>query len=294
MKNIIITCCFIASLYVLQSCNMAGGDYPGREYMPDMAHSVAYEANYYNYYKNNTWGTEQEYKAFANPGLPVNGTIPRGYAGVAMEKDVKSQMEITKTMLGKSAKNAISIPLNGSVPYYYEDTEEERTRAMEEILNNPFPITADGLARGKNLYNINCGICHGEKGDGGGYLVRDDGGVYPAQPANFLLDEFVNASNGRFYHSIMFGKNVMGGYSDKLSYEERWQVIHYIRTLQAKEKKLVYSPEENTLTEHAIPGKKWDEMYGDMANEEMDDHSTEGEHMTDDHQQEDHNGGEHH
>ena len=68
-----------------------------------------------------------------------------------------------------------------------------------------------------------------------GYLVREDGGVYPAQPANFLLEEFVQASEGRYYHSIMYGKNVMGGYADKLSYEERWQVIHYIRSLQAKE-----------------------------------------------------------
>ena len=39
----------------------------------------------------------------------------------------------------------------------------------------------------------------------------------------------------------MYGKNVMGSYKDKISYEERWQVIHYIRSLQAKDKKLEYS-----------------------------------------------------
>jgi hypothetical protein len=39
----------------------------------------------------------------------------------------------------------------------------------------------------------------------------------------------------------------MSGYSDKLSYEERWQVIHYIRSLQAESKKLVYSEKANTL-----------------------------------------------
>jgi len=46
----------------------------------------------------------------------------------------------------------------------------------------------------------------------------------------------------------MYGFNVMGGYSDKLSYEERWQVIHHIRALQAASKNLVYSEKENTLT----------------------------------------------
>ena len=67
------------------------------------------------------------------------------------------------------------------------------------------------------------------------------------QPANFLLDEFLSASNGRYYHSIMHGRNQMGSYADKLSYDERWNVIHYIRSLQAKEKGLVYSQLENTF-----------------------------------------------
>ena len=77
--------------------------------------------------------------------------------------------------------------------------------------------------------------------------MRDDGGKYPAAPANFLLEEHLSASNGRYYHAIMYGKNVMGAYKDKLSFEERWNVIHYIRSLQAKELKLEYNQMSNTL-----------------------------------------------
>jgi cytochrome c len=128
------------------------------------------------------------------------------------------------------------------------DTPEDRIRAGKEITNNPFNITKSGLEKGKLNYDIYCGICHGAKGDGAGYLVRDDGGVYPAQPANFLKDEFIASSEGRFYHAIMYGLNVMGGYSDKLSYEERWDVIHYIRSLQAASKNLKYSESENSFT----------------------------------------------
>jgi mono/diheme cytochrome c family protein len=159
------------------------------------------------------------------------------------------------------------MPKNGHVPYHYEDTEEERTRAGGEIKFNPFPITATGMASGKELYDIYCGICHGEAGDGLGYLVRDDGGVYPAAPANFLLPDLVSASEGRYYHSIMYGKNVMGSYADKLSFEERWQVIHYIRALQAKNEKLQYDEQGNTLNNSAVAFADWSEEGAEMRGE---------------------------
>jgi len=213
----------VAIMLFLQSCQQAGVNNTGSEYMPDMGHSVAYEANYYNYYYSNTWGSEDEYYEFAKPKLPVKGTVPRRGNG-----------------------NGYNLPVQGSVPYYYENTEEDRSRAIAELIDNPLPITDEGLIEGKKLYYVFCATCHGDKADGNGYLVRD-GGAYPAQPANFLLEEHVKASNGRYYHAIMHGKNVMGGYSDKISYEERWNVIHYIRSLQAKELKLTYSQIENTL-----------------------------------------------
>jgi hypothetical protein len=54
----------------------------------------------------------------------------------------------------------------------------------------------------------------------------------------------------------MYGKNVMGGYSDKLNFEERWQVIHYIRSLQASSKSLKYDETANELNpEFGKPGK---------------------------------------
>lgn len=222
--------------------------------MPDMAHSIAYEANYYNYYYNNTWGSEDEYYKYAQPRKPVEGTVARG------------------------ASDNVSIPQAVSVSAYpYADTEEERTRAMNELVNNPLEITEAGLAQGKELYGYYCAICHGDKGDGAGYLVRDDGGVYPVQPANFLTDEFIGASNGRYYHSIMYGKNLMGNYKGKLNYEERWEVIHYIRSLQAKEKGLAYNQMENSLNAVDRPaGEIKNTMVGMVEEEHGDAHGHEG------------------
>ncbi len=230
------------------ACQQPGPNQTGSEFIPGMAHSIAYEANVYIAYPLNTFDEESVKSRYelSKPRKPVAGTIPRGYTGVAFAADgeqAKKELAVLEGLEG----NAIGVPLNGHVPYYYPNTDEGRARAAAEIIQNPFPITAEGLERGKELYNIYCGICHGEKGDGNGYLVREDGGVYPAAPKNFLLDEYVTASNGRFYHAIMYGINVMGSYADKLSYEERWQVIHWIRALQAKDRKLKYDENENTL-----------------------------------------------
>jgi len=229
-------------MLVLPGCSPSGGNATGHEFMPDMAHSTAYEANVYYDYGMNTWDKESvlDRRSLAMPRIPVAGTIARGFVG-------------GPAWQGEPGRNAMTFTANGSVPYYYKDTEDERLRATAEIRSNPFPITDAGLARGKDLYNIYCGICHGEKGDGAGYLVRDDGGVYPAGPANLISEEFIGTSEGRFYHSIMFGKNVMGSYADKLSYEERWQVIHHIRALQAAAAKKTYNEKENTLTASAAP-----------------------------------------
>ena len=266
----------------------------GSEYFPDMGHSVAMEANTYNYYYWNTWDDESvvKLKDISMPREPIAGTIPRGYSGVHYASTTTAKNAAMDNLYGEGATQAISVPVNGNVPYYYGNTEDERTRASAEIIYNPYPITDAGIASAEELYNTFCGICHGEKGDGNGYLVREDGGVYPAAPANFLTDEFIAASNGRYYHAIMYGKNVMGGYADKISYEERWQVIHYIRSLQAKEKELVYNETENTLNDIDVPGKA---MAPIASYEETGEESTEenDEHQEEDHSEEDSHGGEH-
>ncbi|MGK0364648.1 MAG: mono/diheme cytochrome c family protein [Saprospiraceae bacterium] len=256
MKNIFATFLALIALTAFTACETDVQD-PGSEYMPDMGHSIAQEANVLTNYYYNTWDEESTIKlrTLQERNMPVPNTVPRGYAGVAFAGGNTSA--VMDAMQGKD--NSMAIPMNGSVPYYYADTEEERTRAISEIQANPFPITIEGMERGQELYDIFCGICHGVKADGNGWLVDEANlnAKYPAAPANFLLDDHINSSNGRYYHAIMYGKNVMGAYKDKISYEERWQVIHYIRSLQAKEKKVEYSADVNTLNAaFGTPGGK--------------------------------------
>ncbi|MBK7094118.1 MAG: cytochrome c [Saprospiraceae bacterium] len=184
------------------ACQKSGVNNPGSEYMPEMYHSTAYEANYATYYPRNQWVSETDYMKYAMPRQPVEGTISRD--------------------------NSIS----DTQPFYYGNTDAERTRAMKEIVKSPFEFTDADIQEGKNLYTIYCAICHGDKGDGKGYLVRDNGGKFPALPANFMSDDLKNSTDGRYYYALMHGIRLMNPFNDKLNYKERWQVIRYIRTLQ--------------------------------------------------------------
>ena len=267
MRNVKYAILALFVSLLLHSCSPAEGDFPGSEYMPDMAHSIAYEANVYMPYGLHTWDSAsvRTLKELSNPRLPVKGTIPRGYAGLYFAGQAGDVEAMRAALNGESDVNAISVPMNGAVPFYYGAGEEERLRAIEEIRENPFPITAEGLESGKNLYIIYCGICHGDQGDGQGYLVSEANAnaKYPAAPANLLLDEHVMASNGRYYYAIFYGRNLMGAYKDKLSYEERWQVIHYIRSLQAKDRKLQYNENVNTLDPaHGMPVSQLGKLAG--------------------------------
>ena len=248
----------------LGACAEAEVNQTGSEYMPDMAHSIAYEANTYFDYYQNTWDSASVKKKYelTKPGTPVKGTVPRGYAGYylaglraqgaanptseAARAEYAAEEEAMNGLYGlDGAVQAKRTPLSPKAPYYYVDTEADRQRAVADLTVNPFPITADGLARGAELYNTFCAICHGEAGDGNGWIYEN--GAYPAAPRNFLVQEWVDTSAGVYYHAFMYGKNVMGAYKDKVNYEERWQIIHHIRALQAKEFEAQYTEAVNTL-----------------------------------------------
>jgi outer membrane protein OmpA-like peptidoglycan-associated protein len=184
------------ALFFYSKCGPQG-NFPGREYMPDMGHAVGFEANTFGYYRYNMWGTEQERYEMSKPRTYPEGTIARG-------KEI----------------------------YHYEDTDADRARATREIVENPVSFSKKGFERGKQLYGTYCGVCHGAKGDGNGILYNDGNGPYPLAPANLLKDTFKNANDGLIYHAIMYGRNAMGSYKDKLDEEERWLVINYIRNLQ--------------------------------------------------------------
>lgn len=116
----------------------------------------------------------------------------------------------------------------------------------EGVPVNPVPADAVSLARGAELYSINCKMCHGEAGEGNGtvsaFLIKK-------KPAN-LTDEviqskpdgslFLTISNGIFNPSNTLFPDVqfsgqMPPLNENLSVRERWDVVNFLRTLVVAE-----------------------------------------------------------
>lgn len=125
------------------------------------------------------------------------------------------------------------LPAEGSIPrgwqpYEYEDTNDGLLLAKAE-LKNPLPVTEENLAKGEQLYEIYCAVCHGDKGDGQGILVKNEKilGIPSYADAGRVITE------GGVYHVQMYGLNAMGSYASQTNELERWQIAQHVMNLKA-------------------------------------------------------------
>ena len=92
----------------------------------------------------------------------------------------------------------------------------------------PIAVTTDLIKHGRDRYQIYCAPCHGALGDGNG-VTKQYGMV--ATPS-YHDDRLRAMAEGEIFNTITHGKNTMFSYADKLSPDERWAVVAYVRALQ--------------------------------------------------------------
>jgi len=92
----------------------------------------------------------------------------------------------------------------------------------------PFPVTRQVLERGRERYNIYCTPCHDEVGTGHGMIVRR--GFPP--PPSYHSDRLRTAPAGHYFDVMTNGFGAMRSYADRVSPQDRWAIVAYIRALQ--------------------------------------------------------------
>jgi len=133
---------------------------------------------------------------------------------------------------GKTMRN----PVEGTIPrdfepYLYEKNDTDRVEAGLALVN-PYESNAKNLERGKQVYSVYCISCHGEKGDGKGFLFTS--GKYPFPPKTLLSDNIRKAPAGEIYHVITVGFGVMPQHGSQVRPEDRWKVAMYVKNVLHK------------------------------------------------------------
>lgn len=195
------------SIVLLGACG-ASGDNPGREYAPQMYHSVPYEP--LTQIKDKSQG---EWLSNREDGLGefYNSNENNPYA-----QNVRQPVEGTVRRNGRGYEN---------LPYRlgYDDIE-----AAAEI-ENPFESTSEIKAEGKRLYEQYCQHCHGADGKGQGKV----GVVYAGVPS-YSSPAKRDLSQGHIFHVITHGIRRMGAHGSQISEAKRWKIARYVQELQQK------------------------------------------------------------
>lgn len=113
------------------------------------------------------------------------------------------------------------------LPYPYSNTPEGYEEAGLK-LRNPLEKTEANMAEGKRLYENYCTHCHGASGKGDGLVVQRNGPI----PPSYSSDQLKNLPEGKMFHTIEYGKNMMGSHASQLTPTQRWKIIFYVITLQ--------------------------------------------------------------
>ncbi len=193
----------IAAMGLLMTSCSGDVNSPGVEYMPDMYRSPAVEA-YVDFGQDPYIFSEElarEQRERPSARKPVDGTI-------------SFSQDATKAMY--------------RMPYPYPNTVDGYEQAGLE-LKSPIAMTESTVEQGKVIYTKFCVQCHGEKGAGNGPVVERGGHPPPGAYDGPLKD----LPEGKMFHTITYGKGVMGSHASQLNKEERWLVIQYVKYLQA-------------------------------------------------------------
>jgi mono/diheme cytochrome c family protein len=130
------------------------------------------------------------------------------------------------------------LPAVGTVPrnytFFHYPSSNEGYEAAGRDVKNPLPSTDANLEEGKRLYGNYCNHCHGAAGNGDGSLIAT--GKFPPPPsyANGVSSrggKMRDLTDGKIFHTITYGVNLMGSHASQVNPEERWKIVMYVHHL---------------------------------------------------------------
>lgn len=140
---------------------------------------------------------------------------------------VNSQIKTGQSMRGKPAN---TIPYGtGKIQY----PPKENDFVIADKLVNKVEKNEDSLIRGKRSFNVNCMVCHGKIGEAD-YAPMPAGAQMGA--VNLVDPLYHTYTDGRLFTTIHNGHIIMPAVGWKISENESWDIVNYIRSMQEASK----------------------------------------------------------
>lgn len=130
------------------------------------------------------------------------------------------------------------LPVAGTIPrdytfFHYPSTNEGYEASGRDV-KNPIEVNEINLAEGKRLYTNYCMHCHGATGNADGSLIAT--GKFPPPPSyvtgvSSRGGNMKDLTDGKIYHTITYGINLMGPHASQVNPTERWKITMYVKSL---------------------------------------------------------------
>ena len=95
-------------------------------------------------------------------------------------------------------------------------------------MENPVEASEESITRGMVVYIRNCASCHGREGLGDGPKAR----TLETFSGDMSSDAYQSQTDGEHFYKSKFGRDEMPSYEGKLSDEEIWHLVNYMRTFK--------------------------------------------------------------
>jgi mono/diheme cytochrome c family protein len=97
-----------------------------------------------------------------------------------------------------------------------------------KTMKNPVAVGDASTKSGQTLYTKNCASCHGKAGLGDGVKARS----LKDFPGDFSKAAFQSQTDGELFFKSKMGRGEMPKYEGKLTDDEIWNMVNYMRTLK--------------------------------------------------------------
>ena len=153
--------------------------------------------------------------------------IPGTAMTLPWDKDMVDQPSV-KAQESIVATTPTSVPVGGREGYPPPKDIVELVRARLDAgrtLSNPIPKSPESLARGRELYERHCIVCHGAQGRGDGPV----GQKFVPQPMELNFDDVHRQPDGQIFYTISHGSIAMPFYREAIAVQDRWHLVNFIK-----------------------------------------------------------------